>query len=377
MNDFAINNENDLKVIAKYFHNRYNKEVPDRIWEVGLQMKSWNEVYDSARQKCKICRCCPLCNGLACRGETPGPGGKGSGSSFVRNVEMLEKVRIVMDTITDNEEVSTASDFFGLPVSLPVYAAPISGILQNYGAEMNDRDYTEAVVSGCVEAGTFAFTGDGKVDAMFKEPCEIVKQHGGKGIPTIKPWAQGHMDWRIALANASGCPAIASDIDASGLSNLRNSEVPVGFKTVEDLRSIIAQTKVPFILKGIMSVRGAKKAMEAGAQGIIVSNHGGRVLDGAQSGIEVLEEIVSAVQGKMKVFVDGGFRSGNDVFKALALGADGVLIGRPISQAAIGDGAQGVLTYLQKIQLELKETMALAGCKNIQDITRDMVVCEF
>ena len=152
---------------------------------------------------------------------------------------------------------------------------------------MNDRDYTEAVVSGCVEAGTFAFTGDGKVDAMFKEPCEIVKQHGGKGIPTIKPWAQGHMDWRIALANESGCPAIASDIDASGLSNLRNSEVPVGFKTVEDLRSIIAQTKVPFILKGIMSVRGAKKAMEAGAQGIIVSNHGGRVLDGAQSGIEV------------------------------------------------------------------------------------------
>ena len=126
-----------------------------------------------------------------------------------------------------------------------------------------------------------------------------------------------------------------------------------------------------------MSVRGAKKALEAGAAGIIVSNHGGRVLDGAQAGIEVLEEIVKAVDGKMKIFVDGGFRSGNDVFKALALGADGVLIGRPVSHAAIGDMEHGVETYLRKIQLELKETMALAGCKTIKDITRDMVVCGF
>ena len=83
-------------------------------------MRSWNEVYASARQKCTICRCCPSCNGLACRGETPGPGGKGSGSAFVRNVEKLNAVTIVMDTIVSNEEVSTASDFFGLPTALPV-----------------------------------------------------------------------------------------------------------------------------------------------------------------------------------------------------------------------------------------------------------------
>ena len=340
-------------------------------------MKSWNEVYASARQKCTICRCCPSCNGLACRGETPGPGGKGSGSAFVRNVEKLNAVTIVMDTIVSNEEVSTASDFFGLPTALPVYAAPISGILQNYGAQMSDQAYTEAVVAGSIAAGTLAFTGDGKQDAMFREPCAIVKEHDGKGIPTIKPWAQGHMDWRIALAKESGCPAIASDIDASGLSNLRNSETPVGFKTVEELKEIAKAVQVPLILKGIMSVRGAKKALEAGAQGIVVSNHGGRVLDGAQSGIEVLEEICAQVGTQMKVFVDGGFRSGSDVFKALALGADGVLIGRPISHAAIGDGAQGVEIYLRKIQLELKETMALAGCKNIKDIIRDMVVCDF
>ena len=340
-------------------------------------MESWNEVYASARQKCQICRCCPTCNGLACRGETPGPGGKGSGSAFVRNVEKLNAAAIVMDTIVGNEEVSTASDFFGFPVELPVYAAPISGILQNYGAQMSDRDYTEAVVAGSIAAGTLAFTGDGKVDAMFSEPCAILKQHGGKGVPTIKPWAQGHMDWRIDMANELGVVAIASDIDASGLSNLRNSETPVGFKTVEELREIASKVKAPLILKGIMSVKGAKKALAAGAQGIIVSNHGGRVLDGAQAGIEVLESIKEAVGDQMKVFVDGGFRSGSDVFKALALGADGVLIGRPISHAAIGGGAQGVTIYLHKIQLELKETMALTGCKRIEDITRDKVVYDF
>ena len=79
----------------------------------------------------------------------------------------------------------------------------------------------------------------------------------------------------------------------------------------------------------------------------------------------------------MKVFVDGGFRSGSDVFKALALGADGVLIGRPISHAAIGGGSEGVQIYLKKIQLELREAMALAPCKTIREITRDMAVCDF
>lgn len=93
-------------------------------------MKTWQEVYANAKALCAKCRCCPVCNGLACRGETPGPGGKGSGSAFVRNAEMLKKVFITMDTISNNTEIDTTSEFFGHKVSLPVYAAPISGILQ-------------------------------------------------------------------------------------------------------------------------------------------------------------------------------------------------------------------------------------------------------
>lgn len=340
-------------------------------------MKTWEEVYANAKALCKKCRCCPVCNGLACRGETPGPGGKGSGSAFVRNTEMLKKIFITMDTITSNEEINTTADFFGHPVSLPVYAAPISGIKTNYGADMEDLAYTKALVSGCLKAGTLAFTGDGMHDDMFKGPMEIVKDHNGYGIPTIKPWSEEHMKWRIDLAVEGNALAIASDIDASGLTNLRTSKIPVGFKTVEELRKLKELSRVPVILKGILSVKGAMKALEAGVDGIIVSNHGGRVLDDCLSGIEVLEDIVKAVDGRMKIFVDGGIRSGNDVFKALALGADGVLIGRPVSHAVIGGGEEGIQTYMQKIQLELKEAMAMSGCKTIADITRDKITVKF
>lgn len=336
-------------------------------------MKTWEEVYANAKRFCAICRCCPVCNGVACRGETPGPGGKGSGSAFVRNAEMLKKIFITMDTISGNEEIDTTTNFFDHPVSLPVYAAPISGIKQNYGAEVNDLDYTEALVEGCLRAGTLAFSGDGMHDEMFKGPMQIVKEHNGYAIPTIKPWMEEHMRWRIKLAIESNALAIASDIDASGLSNLRNSKIPVGFKNVEELRRIKQMSSVPVILKGILSVNGAMKAMNAGVDGIIVSNHGGRVLDECLSGIEVLEDIVKVVKGKMKIFVDGAFRSGNDVFKALALGADGVLIGRPLSHAVIGNGSDGVQIYMNKIQMELKEAMAMSGCKSIHDISRDKV----
>lgn len=336
-------------------------------------MESWQEVYANAKQACTICRCCPTCDGFACRGETPGPGGKGSGRAFIRNVEMFKEITITMDTIADNQTITTASTFFHHPVALPVYAAPISGIMQNYGANVSDLEYTKALVEGCLMAGTIAFTGDGKEDAMFKEPVQVLNAHQGYGVATIKPWTWEHMKWRIALANEGNVLAIASDIDASGLTNLRTSKVPVSFKNVEELKQIKKKCKAYFIVKGILSVKGALKAVEAGADGIIVSNHGGRVLDDCLSGIEVLEDIVEAVDGRMQIFVDGGIRSGNDVFKALALGADGVLIGRPTSQAVIGGGAQGIKIYMEKIQLELQEAMAMSGCRCIKDITKEHV----
>ena len=163
------------------------------------------------------------------------------------------------------------------------------------------------------------------------------------------------------------------DIDGAGLPFLKNLTPPAGSKSVQELTEIIRYAAMPFIVKGVMTVRGAQKAAEAGAAAIIVSNHGGRVLGQTPASAEVLAEIADAVGGSMKIFVDGGIRTGTDVFKALALGADAVLIGRPFVPMVYGDGAQGVATYIEKIGSELRDTMAMCGVHTLGEITRDCV----
>jgi 4-hydroxymandelate oxidase len=163
------------------------------------------------------------------------------------------------------------------------------------------------------------------------------------------------------------------DIDAAGLPFLKNLTPPAGSKTVEELRQIAQMAGKPLILKGIMTVRGARKALEAGAAGIVVSNHGGRVLDQCPSTAEVLPAIADAVGGKMTVLVDGGIRSGLDVFKALALGADAVLIGRPFVTMVYGGGAEGVRVYTDRLKAELADTMAMCGAHSLAEIRRDML----
>ena len=175
------------------------------------------------------------------------------------------------------------------------------------------------------------------------------------------------------LVKAADPCAIAMDIDAAGLPFLKGLNPPAGSKTVDQLKEIAAMAGKPFILKGIMTVKGAEKALEAGAAGIIVSNHGGRVLDQCPATAEVLPAIVDAVGGKMKVFVDGGIRSGMDVFKALALGADAVLIARPFVTAVYGGAQEGVQAYVDKLQAELADTMAMCGAHSLADIDRSML----
>ena len=142
---------------------------------------------------------------------------------------------------------------------------------------------------------------------------------------------------------------------------------------MDELREIAEMAGVPFLVKGIMTAKGALKAEEAGAAAIIVSNHGGRVLDQCPATAEVLSDIVKAVGGRMKVFVDGGIRSGVDIFKALAMGADGVLIARPFVTAVYGGGAEGVQCYVEKLGAELADTMAMCGASTLSGISEDMI----
>jgi len=192
-------------------------------------------------------------------------------------------------------------------------------------------------------------------------------------VPTIKPWNIDLIREKMGKVQESDPFAIAMDIDAAGLPFLKNLTPPAGSKTVEELKEIVAIAEKPFILKGIMTVKGALKALEAGASAIVVSNHGGRVLDQCPATAEVLPAIVDAVGGKMTILVDGGIRTGVDVFKALALGADGVIIARPFVNMIYGGGAEGVQVYVDKLKAELADTMAMCGAHSLADIDRSMV----
>ena len=197
---------------------------------------------------------------------------------------------------------------------------------------------------------------------------KAIKNAGGLGIPTVKPWNIEVIREKMAMVKDSGAFAVAMDIDAAGLPFLKNLTPPAGSKSVEDLREVKQAAGLPFIVKGIMTVKGAMKAKEAGADAIVVSNHGGRVLDQCPATAEVLEEIANAVDGSMKIFVDGGIRSGVDVFKALALGADAVIIARPFVTAVYGGAQEGVEAYVNKIGSELKDTMAMCGVASLKEI---------
>ena len=335
---------------------------------------NYQEILENARTSMgPYCKACPVCNGKACTSQMPGPGAKGTGTVAIRNYEKWQDICVNMDTICENGKADTSFEIFGRTYKAPIFAAPIGAMKLHYGDKYDDLEYNNILVPACADAGIAAFTGDGVNAAVMQGATEAIRAKDGKGIPTVKPWDVNTLQEKLELIKASGSFAVAMDIDAAGLPFLKNLTPPAGSKTTEELAEIVKAAGVPFILKGIMTVKGALKAKEAGASAIVVSNHGGRVLDQCPATAEVLEEIVQAVGKDMKIFVDGGLRSGVDIFKALALGADAVLIGRPYVTAVYGGGAEGVATYTEKLTTELADTMTLCGAHHLSEISREMV----
>lgn len=321
----------------------------------------------------EFCKACPVCNGKACGNKVPGPGAKGSGTVAIRNYDKWQELCINMDTICENKPVDLTFEIFGRTFKYPIFAAPIGAMKLHYGDKYDDLEYNDILVSSCAAAGIAAFTGDGTNPAVMEGATRAIKQKDGNGIPTVKPWDINTLKEKLARIKDAGSFAVAMDIDAAGLPFLKNLTPPAGSKTVEELRKIVKEAEAPFIIKGIMTVKGALKAKEAGAAAIVVSNHGGRVLDQCPATAEVLAEIADAVGNDMKILVDGGIRSGVDIFKALALGADAALIGRPFVTAVYGGGAEGVAAYTAKLAAELEDTMAMCGAHSLSEISRDMV----
>jgi (S)-2-hydroxy-acid oxidase len=144
--------------------------------------------------------------------------------------------------------------------------------------------------------------------------------------------------------------------------------------TWDDVKKLKQMTKMQVWLKGILTAEDAVLAIEAGADAIMVSNHGGRQLDFAPPTLEVLPEIVDAVGGKIPVHFDGGVRRGSDIFKAMCLGADMVWVGRPVLWGLATDGKQGVTMVLKILEQEFKTCMMLAGCTKLSDLNRGLLL---
>lgn len=338
-----------------------------------LKMKVEQILQKSRENMNNLCKSCPVCNGRACRNTIPGPGAKGSGTVAIRNYDAWKNIHLVMDTICENTPVSTQTKLFGHTFRLPVFAGPVGAVSMHYGDAYVDQTYNKVLVKACKDAGIMAFTGDGMDDQIMIGATQNIKENDGIGVPTIKPWAKEMVVEKLKLAKEADALAIAMDIDAAGLPFLKGFVPPAGRKNVKELKEIVQEIDVPFIVKGIMSVKGALKAKEAGAAAIVVSNHGGRVLDDTPATADVLEEIVQAVGKDMTILVDGGIRSGQDIFKALALGADGVLIARPFVNMIYGAQEEGVKALVDQLEQELIDTMEMCGASTIQEITRDMV----
>lgn len=329
------------------------------------------ELKENARERMKgFCALCRECNGVWCAGNVPGMGGAGSGDTFKRNYEKLKEIKLVMRTIHDVDNPGLECEIFGEKLSFPCLVAPITGTKFNMGGYVTDGEYSQDVVMGAIEAGTFAMVGDTGDPNCFMEGLKYIEQSGGKGIAIIKPRENSEIIARIKMAEKAGAKAVGIDIDGAGLVTMKLFGQPVGPKTLSQLKELVESTKLPFIVKGILSSDEAELCVEAGAKAIVVSNHGGRCLNETISSAEVLEEIVEAVGDKITVLVDGSVREGVDILKYLALGAKGVLVGRPIIWGSIGGRQEGVKTVLETLKAQLIQSMILTGTSDVTNVRK-------
>ena len=328
------------------------------------------EIRKKAREFMKgYCRVCPVCNGVACAGAVPGMGGVGTGASFKANVAALAAGRFNMRLIHDICEPDTRVSVLGHELALPVLAAPIGGVEFNMGGTVSETDYIRSVILGCREKGVLGCTGDGVPAFIHTAGFDAIREADGAGIPFIKPWESAELYEKMEKAEKTGAAVWGMDIDAAGLITLKKMGRPVTPKDARDLAAIISRTPMKCILKGIMTPDEARLAVDTGAKGIVVRNHGGRVLDHTPGVAEVLPAVSAAVRGEIAVLADGGVRTGGDVLKMLALGADAVMIGRPFSVAAVGGLQPGVAAYIDAIRGELVQAMLLTGTASAADVS--------
>lgn len=294
-----------------------------------------------------------------------GKKGAETGSVLKINRDYIDSLMIEARVI-DSVEATTEMNLFSQTFATPIMVAPLSGL----GGICSNPMI--AVAKGALAAGAVMWVGIGD-EVELKD----IINTGVKTIKIIKPYKDNDMIFKkIAQAEKDGAFAVGMDIIFSFGGKRDDSLIRpelMGPKTLSEIKSFVKATKLPFILKGILSENDAKKALEAGAAAIVVSHHGGGVLDYAVPPLKILPHIAKVIDKRIPIFVDCGITRGTDVFKALALGASGVLIGTTILAGLAYDEDEGVQKIISGTNEELRRTMNLTGSSNIQKIDPELI----
>jgi isopentenyl diphosphate isomerase/L-lactate dehydrogenase-like FMN-dependent dehydrogenase len=334
------------------------------------------EMRDQARDKlkgtCGVFKVCDgdpthVCMGLK-YGDVPGMGGAGSGRSFFNNFQALDRLRLRTSVVGPPFTPDTSTELFGLRLSMPIIGASTSGMRTSIKGAITEEQLCEATVLGCKAAGTLSGRGDGADTIEHNPGLAAIQKAGGWGIQIYKPVDQKVLLERIKRAEEAKITAVGVDLDGFGSINMAKIGYPVFRKTPEQLKEIVRSTSLPVVFKGVMDAKDARHVVESGAAAIGVSNHGGRVLDHTPGVADVLPGIVEVCEGKLTIIADGAVRSGFDALKLLALGADAVMVGRPLIQSSVGGGVEGVRLHMEFMRETLAQAMRLTDCPDLSAI---------
>ena len=276
---------------------------------------------------------------------------------------------LITERLIDSVVASTSVELFGQTFSSPVMTPAFSHLMQFKGRELTGlEEYSIATKN----LNLLNFVGMMENDLFAK-----VAATGAKTVRIVKPYADnGKVRDQMQFAEEQGAFGIGMDIDhifgPEGLDIVIGEQMAV--QTSDMIRSYIESTKLPFFIKGVLSVEDAVKSAELGAKAIIVSHHHGR-LPYAVPPLQILPKIKEALKGKdVRIIVDCGISSGSDVFKCLALGADAAAVGRSMIPSLENEGTEGVEKFLTDINKELRYIMSFTGNKKVSDIDASCLV---
>ncbi len=326
-----------------------------------------------------FCGVYPVCNGdpdHTCTGQKYGApigmGGAGQAKTFEANYRALQAYRLKMRVIKAHHQPEISTSLFGKEINIPVMGAPLSGAKPSMNNAISEENLYWGLLKGAEEFGTI-----GAVGNTSSVPADlgvtIVGKNQGFGIPFFKPQSQDRLIKLFQLAEKLDVIAVGVDLGGAGSTYWDTSEDRVYRKSEDDLQELVDSTTKPVIFKDIMSAEDAAKVVDSGASACYVSNHGGRVLDGSLGVAEVLPDVSEEISGKIPLLADGTVRTGFDVLKILALGADIALIGRPLIQVCVGGGSEAVKMYFDYVTDDLNRAMILTGCDTLEDVDMDIL----